>query len=217
MTRISKRISLLILVTLAALLLSACKGETYTSLTAGDWHACALTGSGTMQCWGDNAKGQLGDGSSIPVSTLSVEVSRLSGVKSVTAAASHTCALTDAGAVECWGENEKGQLGDGTTVNRSTPVSVAGLAGSVKQISVNENGGCAILASGTSHCWGNQFQPEQAPSGSQFFGQIAQNQDHGCGITGAGAVMCWGRNASGQLGNGVTTGLALSVVTPLPS
>ena len=83
--------------------------------------ACGLTSAGAVECWGDNRYGQLGDVTKIRRASP-VAVSGLSGgVIAVTAGGGHTCALTTAGAVKCWGENDYGQLGDGTNANRAVP------------------------------------------------------------------------------------------------
>jgi len=98
------------------------------SIAAGKSHSCALASAGAMQCWGDNQFGQLGDGRKDTFSRTPVMVSGLSsGVVAVAAGAYHTCARTSAGAVQCWGENTYGALGDGTTTNSSRPVAVVGL------------------------------------------------------------------------------------------
>jgi len=98
-----------------------------TAIVAGGNHNYALTAAGGVKCWGSNNKGQLGDGAtdnkSTPVDTCGIG----SGVTSISAGYDHTCALTAAGGVKCWGNNEYGQLGDGTTDDKLTPVDVVGL------------------------------------------------------------------------------------------
>jgi alpha-tubulin suppressor-like RCC1 family protein len=90
-------------------------------IAAGTNHACALTNSGAVKCWGNNGYGKLGNGltltSSAPVDVVGLD----SGVASITAGANHTCALMTSGDYKCWGLNTSGQLGDGTLVNRPTP------------------------------------------------------------------------------------------------
>ena len=183
-----------------SLLLSGCAGTTFTAVTAGDYHACAITRDGQVECWGDNQHRQLGDGSTDTISILPVTVSNLSGVKAIAASGSHTCALTRNGAVLCWGENTSGQLGDGTTLDRGTPVAVNGLPGGIAKISAGETNSCAITSAGESSCWGKTVNS----TSSGDFQTIAQNQNHACALTGSGAVKCWGNNSDGQLGNGTT-------------
>jgi alpha-tubulin suppressor-like RCC1 family protein len=195
-------------------------GSGAAAISAGDAHSCALTNGGGVLCWGNNEFGELGDGGQpYESSPTPAAVTGLgSGVAAISAGDGHSCALTNGGAVLCWGYNKYGQLGDGTTTNSSTPVAVSGLDGPVVAISAGTLDTCALITGGSLRCWGYNANGQLGngtttdsstpvtPSGLNN-GVVAVSTAgwHTCALTSDGAVRCWGKNFSGELGDGTTT------------
>lgn len=200
------------------------------AVAAGANHTCAIVVPGKLKCWGENGSRQLGDGTTAdrftPVDVSGIE----SGVAAVDGGWQHTCALTEAGGVKCWGGNDSGQLGDGTTTTRGTPVDVLQEPGAptltgVEAIAVGGHHSCAIVAgTGGVRCWGENKNgqlgdgtTEDRPTPVSVVGlagdvvAISAGGEHTCALTDGGAVKCWGRNSEGQLGNGSTVDSATPV------
>lgn len=190
-------------------------------IAAGSDHTCALLSAGTVKCWGNNGSGQLGDGTRginrlVPVSVESLG----SNVIQVAAGYQHTCALLDTGGVQCWGWNNAGQIGDGTTdYFKLAPVNVFGLTSGVRQISAGRSDHtCGLLNTGAVKCWGSNGSGELGDVTSvgqsrlpvsvlglgSTVSQVAAGYMHTCALLDTGGVQCWGYNAYGQIGDGTS-------------
>ncbi len=200
------------------------------AISSGFEHTCALLSNGSIQCWGNNYKGQLGDGAldqpgtPVPVTGSNALPGR-GALPSISAGdgSYHSCTVISDGTVKCWGGNGSGELGDGTNVNRSSPVSVVGLTGAIATSS-GSNNSCALLSGGTVECWGFGPNGELGNGGTASSNvpvvvtgisgatAIATGSDHSCALFPNGTIQCWGANGSGQLGNGTTT----RSTTPVP-
>ena len=224
------------------------------AIAAGGRHSCAMINSDkgsaslstttdepepegfAVKCWGDNAQGQLGDGTTTSRSAPAEVKGLGSGVHTIAAGDEHTCAIISSSkgstslsptadnsgagdfAVQCWGDNQFGQLGDGTKTEwrarRIIPVNVVELHDGVHSIAVGGWHTCALVSSGGVKCWGdNQFgqlgegstdrtTPVDVVGLSSGVYAISSGGRHTCVLTAAGGVQCWGANRVGQLGDG---------------
>lgn len=186
-----------------------------TTVARGSDQTCAVTTAGAVKCWGVNDSGELGNGTTTD-SKVPVSVSGLSsGVKDVSAGSQHTCALTNAGGVKCWGRNKYGQLGNGSTSDSSVPVNVQGLSSGVKAIGLSFDQSCAVTTAGAVKCWGynnagqlgngtktNSSVPVNVVGLSSGVKSVSLDNYHTCAVTTGGGAKCWG--AANALGNGTS-------------
>lgn len=203
------------------------------AVTAGSLHTCLLTSGGGVKCWGDNSSGQLGDGTTAN-SAIPVDVAGLaSGVSAIAAGGVHTCALTNIGRVKCWGANNDGQLGNGTTADSLVPVDVANLGSGVGAIAAGGSQTCVLARSGFTdgavECWGSNLGdgttasssiPVEVSLGTKV-SAIAVGSAHACALASDTLVKCWGWNYLGQLGTGAPcvrdSSIPVDVVFAAPS
>lgn len=187
-------------------------------VTTGNHFSCALKNDNTVWCWGANDFYQLGDGTRNPsVTPVKVQGLPYTTISSIASGPTHTCVITGAGAVYCWGHNNMGQLGNGTiNFDFSSPVK-ATMPSPAKQISMGAAHTCAVDTNGYVYCWGqnNHRQLAQPTANSRFpspvkiagndkYKYVSAGFDFTCGITTTKVVKCWGNNNFGQLGSGKT-------------
>jgi alpha-tubulin suppressor-like RCC1 family protein len=188
-----------------------------TALSVGPTHVCVIVAGGAVKCWGDNQVGQLGAVLPAPNfrTRTPVDVQGITGATRLALGAAFSCAVVQGGAVKCWGDDSRAQLGNGLAPGGSTPSSVVGLTG-VTAVSAGFSGACAVHG-GTVSCWGENG-----------FGQLGSGDTHGtltpvavqgladaadlatgnyfsCASRASGGIACWGDNGSGQLGDGTSS------------
>lgn len=195
-----------------------------TQLAAGDTHTCGVDEGGHLFCWGNNDDHRCGqtvdDEGDILLPTLVQPPLPETAVAGVDAGTRHTCAVTDAGDVFCFGDNSDGQLGCGNTDAQATPVEVTGLGETVSKVSCGARHTCALMRTGTVKCWGfgqngrlgndnAAVQPSPVSVALPTTAiDIGCGSDHCCVVGPEGQLYCWGDNSSGQVmpdGNAIIT------------
>ena len=203
-----------------------------TQLVSGAYHSCVLFNDKSVKCWGWNAHGSLGTGSSdnigdneVPASINPIEIS--SNVESISAGWAHTCAILENGNIKCWGKNQYGQLGYGTNTDiglsdKPSDHPEIFLGEKVISISAGHEHTCAVLESKNVKCWGYNGYGQlgydnvvSVGSGNSLtpldmdyiklngpIKSVVAGGNHSCAILESGDLKCWGRNHAGQLGYG---------------
>ncbi|MFN8580648.1 MAG: hypothetical protein U0163_06665 [Gemmatimonadaceae bacterium] len=183
-------------------------------VAAGGRHSCFVGDGGKLYCWGNNERGQLGDGSFEARQEPTPVVSDVT-FSQVAAGIWHTCGIATTGEVYCWGSNDAGQLGDGSTAARATPAHVGSTT--FRSVRTGQAHTCGLARAGTVLCWGaNAYgqlgdgsrSTKTSPSAVSLplpAGAVTAGWSHSCAITTDGTAYCWGRNSAGQLGDGTTT------------
>ncbi|MFI5298194.1 MAG: RCC1 domain-containing protein [Polyangiales bacterium] len=206
-------------------------GSNAASIAAGGGSACLVTTGGAVACWGWGADGVLGNGSTtatyVPVAVSAGGSYTGSNAASVALGAYHACLVTTSGAIDCWGQNDWGQLGNGATTNTTTPVAVSTVAGTydgtnAQSLALGNLHSCARMKSGALACWGlnyhgqvgagssttNYTAPTPVAQTGGYSGnalQVAAGSDFACAVMATGAAACWGWGLGGALGNGSTS------------
>jgi len=191
--------------------------QNVTQIATGNWHSCAVLTDGSAKCWGMNFSGQLGDGTKNG-HTTPVRVHRLPKVVTqIGLGVFHSCAVLSTGRTKCWGWNGHGELGDGTTTDRTTPVRMHQLQNAT-QVSGGGNHSCAVMTNGRAKCAGENINGQIGDGTTterltpvrvhrlSNATQVGAGNDHSCAVLTDGRVKCWGWNNLGQLGIGKTSG-----------
>jgi alpha-tubulin suppressor-like RCC1 family protein len=190
-------------------------GLHFQRVTAGFFHGCGVTADFHAWCWG-SGNGVIGSGNSGPASAPE-EVAGGLRFRQVEAGGDHTCGITyPDDRLYCWGQNVFGQLGDGSTSTRQTPVAVLSTL-RFAQVSAGNHFTCAVTKTGRAFCWGINNNGQVGDStnarfrsrpvavvGAHTFRQLDAGVAHTCGVTTTDRAFCWGNGREGQLGNGKT-------------
>lgn len=190
------------------------------AIAAGGEHTCALTRDGSVLCWGENYAGQLGIGRLFGSYARPTRVKELGGiVQAVAAGRSHTCALLQSGELECWGDNNDGQLGLEmvSTGGMVSPQRVRALRGKAVAVTAGVQHTCALTDRGEVFCWGNNEEGQlgdvtlmRQGAISRVIGlprparQLSAGDWHTCAVLTDGSAVCWGEGDFGKLGDGTS-------------
>ena len=215
--------------------LSATAAIDRAAIASGAEFSCALLTDGSVQCWGSNSAGQLGDGTTVNQSRPVVVDGLAGGVVQLAAGGAHACAVLQDQRVKCWGLNERGQLGDGSTVDRSIPVPVKVEAGNdltgVVEVAAGNAHTCARLDTGAVQCWGSRANgrlgdnsSSDRPTAGPVTGidgasddasaiAISSGASGSCALMADKSLRCWGvggRNGDGTMTDALTPSKVLA-------
>jgi len=209
--------------------------RTFTQISSGSDNTCAIGSDGKPYCWGKGSTGKLGNGATDKLIPIAVNLTGIPGTQftQISTGTNHTCGLTTEGKIFCWGQNNEGQLGNGTNVASTVPVeidtNIVGLndPGTVdnefigfKSVHVGHSHTCALYGNNKIYCWGyglygqlgsnstlSQPRPQAVvePGGGFIaFKELAVGDYHTCALSTDHKAYCWGWGSLGRLGNGTT-------------
>jgi alpha-tubulin suppressor-like RCC1 family protein len=201
----------------------------FEHLECGGRVTCAIAEGGALYCWGDNGEGELGLGDTASMGHVSTPTRTIVDppVEEVSVGQGHACAIVQGGALFCWGRNDQGQIGLGTT---SSPARSPKAVGSelYRRVAAGQQHTCAVRADGHLFCWGSdldgrlglgtsgaELSPPAQVGGASDYSDVRANWFHTCALRARGRLECWGRNLEGQLGQGDST--ARSTPSPVGS
>jgi alpha-tubulin suppressor-like RCC1 family protein len=191
-------------------------GLTFQSLSVSkvEGVSCGIATSGAAYCWGDNAEGQLGDGTTIERHTPTPVAGGLT-FKSIAVGNGHVCGIATTGVASCWGTTPNGAFGDGTIGMHLTPTPTA-VGMTFQSIVAGNDYTCALTPAGVAYCWGLGLSGQLgngsaaisrtpvAVSGGLTFRSLVGGGLSVCGLTTGGQAYCWGENFFGTLGEGTS-------------
>lgn len=193
-------------------------------IEAGGSHTCAIKTDGSLYCWGQNARGQLGIGDTV---IRNVPTNVAGSWSEVSAGVSHTCALRTAATVACWGGNTQGEAGAGAGTDHLAPNAIDGSSPGWTIVTAGDGFSCGVRTGGV-YCWGQNADGQlgngaadatahPTPTGLMgsalpAFAHVAASYRHACARTAMDEVYCWGAGSDGQLGGGLTA--SSSVAAP---
>ena len=207
--------------------------EIITHVSLGYNHSSAITSIGRVFMWGYNYTGQLGDGTTTNKENPT-EITSLFGLSSnetiiqISLGENHSSAITSTGRIFMWGRNNYGQLGDGTTLSKTTPIEITNQFSltnneTIIQVSLGENHSSAITSTGRIFMWGNNYKGQLGTGmtnsssdpieitanlglgSNEKVIQISLKGENSSALTSTGRLFMWGNNTFGQLGDGTTT------------
>lgn len=187
------------------------------AIAAGVNHSCSLLDSGIIKCWGDNSSGQLGTGKISSLENMPVSVVTIGNAKLVATGLKHSCAILTTGKINCWGNNQFGQLGnDSLAITSTVPVEVKTINNAI-DLALGDNHSCALLSTGKVTCWGsnnygqlgvtsNMLPKSATPVSIDLNATALETRgDQICAIMTDKSVKCWGWNGYNYAGSTLYT------------
>ncbi len=187
------------------------------AIAVGSEHSLAVRSNGSVWTWGRNSQGQLGYGvADWNAHRVPEQVNGLSGALGVAAGWGHSAAVLNDGTVWGWGDNDEGQLGDDTNINRYYPVQTTEMVDATA-VACGSFHTVALMGDGTLMSWGRNSEGQLGNGGSEIYRdtpgfviEVADAHDVACGVrhclayTALGELWAWGSNEDGELGFGTT-------------